>query len=374
MNRNILTEMEEIFRRLIENVNDDNKHRIVDIKRHIEADDGLDEPVSHFVRRALKANFKNNFQFISMYEFEENRYLLFDKKYQDIIEKKSFHSEEENSVIFQGAGMLAIASGILPIKDGITSYEIIDKCLGIDSDEDIDEKGKKNISFLFSRIRYFFRDYCVVCDNASKANYEEDLIRLICFMQIDQCSIDDKSKKNLNDLLSLESSRSIAGNILNSILSPLEEYGFLQIYQCFEYLFILNNIFILKNEHDNVDYKVLVDIVLDHKFKLSEKENLTLVLRNNTSKEMLQDLFNDFYSTGDENEQINYDLIAENIYKIRCNIAHLRYQQDKLEVNDWKSLLAHLTSVLYSIYEKRDKEIIEINEYKNTWTEISFGK
>ena len=56
---------------------------------------------------------------------------------------------------------------------------------------------------------------------------------------------DEKTKNNLQDLSLLRSSRSIAASILSGFWSPLVEYTFLQLYQCLEYLYRLNNCFLI---------------------------------------------------------------------------------------------------------------------------------
>lgn len=57
------------------------------------------------------------------------------------------------------------------------------------------------------------------------------------------------------------------------------------------------------------------------------------------------------------------------IYKLRCNIAHLRYNQDDISVN-WGKCVEALVEIIYSIYKKCDTEIVSICTNKGAWKPI----
>lgn len=366
MNRNILGEIEKIFDTLKAHVEDSDKERILNVKRHIKAI-GDDTPVCDFVRAALKKDVYYASQFLVLFKFKDHSYLLVDEKFRDGLDEIGFEFEEDDSPIAQGAGMLAMACNALPVRQELVSLELIERCLGVEP-----ETGE-DICFNFNEIRQFFLPYCVALIDNSRfdISFEEDLNRLICYLLVKRCNrFNDSAKEELKKLLLLVSSRSIAGCILNSLQSPLVEYTFLQLYQCLEYLFRLNNCFMLSATYQ-IDLGKSIDIVLAHEFKISESDNLGRVIRENAAEVAIDRFVGIIPGYQDANSD-KYTKTSLYIYKLRCNIAHLRYQQDSMPNVDWEQCLMCLIEILYSIYEKRDRDISKVCEGKNSWTEISF--
>lgn len=212
MSRYILGEMEKIFDVLKAHVDDDDKGRILNIKRHIKpAGDAV--PVCKFVRTALEKEISCASEHFALFKFEENRYLLLDEKFRDGLSEIGFEFEDDDSPITQGAGMLAIASGTLPLRQDLSSLNIIETCLGIGAD------NGENVVFEFAEIRHFFPSYCValVDDSRFELSFEEDLNRLICYLLLEGSDrFNSCTKSKLKKLLLLLSSRSI-GSIPNSV-------------------------------------------------------------------------------------------------------------------------------------------------------------
>lgn len=363
MNRKILEEMEKIFDNLKSHVSDDDKGRILNVTRHI-TPAGDAKPVCEFVKSALEKDMYCSSQYLSLFKYREQRYLLLDEKFREGLSEIGFEFED-NDAIIQGAGMLAIASKLLPFRQEISSLQIIEKCLGVEADD------KDNICFDFSQIKSFFRPYCVVIvdDSRFQLSFTEDLNRLMCYLLIEKSNKFERcTKTQLKNLLLLLSSRSIAGCILNSIQSSLLEYVFLQIYQCIEYLFRLNNSFNIAVMH-GIPLEKSIDIILAHELKISESENLYQVIKDNASDAAI-DNFIQILPTTPSSDSDTYRMVANYIYKLRCNIAHLRYQQDDISNVDWEKCIAASVEVLYSIYQKLDNDIIQVCNSKNTWTVI----
>lgn len=365
MNRYILGEMEKIFDTLKAHVDDDDKGRILNVKRHI-SPAGEAVPVCNFVRTALKKDISCASERLALFEFEENRYLLLDEKLRDTLGEIGYEFEDDDSPITQGAGMLAMASGTLPLRQDLSSLKIIETCLGIGED------NGEDVVFKIAEIRPFFPSYCValVDDSRFELSFEEDLNRLICYLLLEKSNrFNDCNKSELKKLLLLLSSRSIAGCILNSLQSPLVEYVFLQLYQCIEYLFRLNNCFTLSAVH-GIDLSKSIDIVLAHEFKISESDNLYRVIKENAAQATIDNFLKILPGTPEANSD-TYNMVSSYIYRLRCSIAHLRYEQDDISNVDWENCITALIEILCSIYQKCDKDIVEVCKSKRSWTEIS---
>ena len=71
-------------------------------------------------------------------------------------------------------------------------------------------------------------------------------------------------------------------------------------------------------------------------------------------------------------EQIadKYKTVSNHIYRLRCNIAHLRYDQDDFSHIDWKKCTEALIEILLSIYQKRDSDVVQVCTSKGAWKNI----
>ena len=175
----------------------------------------------------------------------------------------------------------------------------------------------------------------------------------------------------LANLLLFLSSRSISASIINSIEGQIQEYTFLQLYQCLEYLFILNNGFEISKKH-HIPKKVSVDIVSKNNLKISEEASLIHLFRDNIETDKMQ-LFYDNFSQKSSTPHDTFKWAATYIYRIRCCIAHLRYNQDNtLRDLAWDKLIAITSDIILSAYQKLDTEIIEICMAKNIWTPVMY--
>lgn len=366
MNRNILATMDAIFETLKKNVSDEDEYRIVNIERHIKAQ-GDEALVCEFVKRAKVKLLQCCMEQLCLFEYNEQRYLLASDQHNSTLMEIGFEIETDVT-IKQGAGMLAIANNHLPLREDISSLLIIEHCLGVEPDT----PGGTSVTFDFSLISNLFTPYCIVKldDSRFPLVYEEDLNRLVCYLLTEQTpNLSASAKSRVKSLLLMLSSRTISASILNSIQSPLVEYTFLQFYQCIEYLFKLNNCFSLSEKH-NLCLEKSIDIILAHELKISEVENLYQVLKSNASDSSVDTVINiipqAFEESGDKfRKASNY------IYKLRCNIAHLRYDQDDVSNVDWTSCTEALIEVIFSVYQRRDSDIIQVCTSKGAWNSIN---
>lgn len=353
--------MASIFEELKSNVSDDDLALVVDVQRHIRAE-GDETLVCNFVKSAKESLFSYNDQKGCIFEYKDQLYLLLEEKHYNSIINIGFEPETDETIV-QGSGMLAISAKHLNIREGISSLEIIECCLGVEPDTG------GSIEFQFSELLGLFAPYCVFkIDNGRfPLIYQEDINRLICYVLSSESNslFSIAAKDRIKSLMLLNSSRSVAGSILNGLSSSLIEYSFLQIYQCLEYLFKLNLSFSLTENH-KIPLEKSVDIVLSHEFKIAESENLYSVLRNNVPMAIMESLIDILPVSNSEDSDI-YKRMANYIYKLRCNIAHLRYKQEDLPNVNWSGCIDALLEIVFSIYQHRDIDIIQACECKKTW-------
>ena len=366
MNRNILDTMNSIFETLKTFVSDDDAYRIVNIDRHIRPQ-GDKAPVCDFVKRAKIKSFRCSMEPICLFEYNEQKYLLVPDEHSLLLSEIGFEIESDIAIT-QGAGMLAIANKQLPLREDTSSLLIIEHCLGIESDF----PGETSVVFDFSTIANLFIPYCIVTldDSRFPLVFEEDLNRLVCYLLVEQTpSLEASAKSRIKSLLLMLSSRTISASILNGIQSPLVEYTFLQFYQCIEYLFKLNNCFSISENHD-LPLTKSIDIVLAYELKMSESENLYKVLRNNASETSIDAVISILPQSAEENSD-KFRRASNYIYKLRCSIAHLRYDQDDTSNVNWMKCTEALIEVIFSVYQKCDSNIIQVCTSKTSWKPIS---
>lgn len=364
MSRNVNDTMSRIFDVLIKFVDEDDMSRIVQTTRHIIAD-GDEVPVINFVKYSkIKIAIYNQLTIIS-FDYMDKKYILIQDKYSFEVQRIGLDFEIDSAII-QGAGMIAISENCLALNSGITSLAIINNCLGIKDDND-----EENISFQFSQISQLFEPYCLirVDEDRFQLQFEEDFNRFYGYIITNgNRQIPSNAVIRLASTLLLLSSRSIAASIINCIESRLIEYSFLQLYQCLEYLYIINSSISISLSH-GISQETAIDIVTSYKLKTAEEENLYQVLRTNTPESVVQPLYDEISPTIDESAD-KYRASAAYIYKIRCNIAHLRYNQANiLSTIELGKLIDSMSEIIYYTYQKMDNDIKNICLNKESWTE-----
>lgn len=362
MSRNINATMEAIFRVLKSHVSEDDSYLITPIKRHIKPEGDI-EQVKDFVKLAKIRPISCYLESLFALEFKDQRYILIPEKYTDAVLEIGLNTESDIAII-QGAGMLAISSGKLPLDKNVNSAIIIERCLGIIPET----PDATDLEVDFSEIVKLFIPYCIVQADDSRFPlvYMEDFNRLAGYLLTDSyCTLGQSSKESLKQLLLLQSSRSIAVSLLNGIQNPMIEYTYLQIYQCIEYLFRLNNCFTISETH-HVALSTSMDIVLAHEFRNSESDNLLQILRK-YADEALIEVIVDLTSVPLTEVKDIYQKAASYIYMLRCNVAHLRYKQDDTSSVSWIRCVIALVDVVLSIYQKCDSKIISVCTTQNAW-------
>lgn len=367
MSRNVNETMNRIFNVLKKYVNEADIYRIAQTTRHITAD-GDETPVIDFVKNSRIKIMPYNQMTIIAFDYKNQKYMLIKDKYVLLIQSIGLDIVMDSAII-QGAGMVAISENCLDLNSGITSLTIINNCLGLE-----DENDEKNINFQFSQISQLFEPYCLirVDEDRFQLQYEEDFNRFYGYIiTSENDQIPSNAVNKLSSTLLLLSSRSIAASIVNCIESRLIEYSFLQLYQCLEYLYIINSSISIALSY-SISQETAIDIVTSYKLKTTEEENLYQVLKSNTPEGAIEPLYDEISSTIDENPD-KYKVVAAYIYKIRCNIAHLRYNQDNILLKiEWEKTIDSMAEIIYSTYHKMDNNIKGICINKETWKKFDW--
>lgn len=61
------------------------------------------------------------------------------------------------------------------------------------------------------------------------------------------------------------------------------------------------------------------------------------------------------------------------IYKLRCNVAHLRYKQEHITDVNWTRCIDILLEIATLIFQRRDSEIIQACNSNETWEPLRIG-
>ena len=365
MNRSVILTMNEIFNHLRMFVSEDDTALVKEYQRHIDAA-GNKELTKDIVKRACLLRHEiEEWAPVLGFIYNDSKYIVVLDKYEDLFNSLSLDSiaPSDNIELYQGGGMLAIANKVIPLKNGVGSMEIINSCFGFD-------KGEHDC-FEFEEISALFENYSVfkIDDHVFSLNYVEDFnrleaIALTSLREYNGSVLQSKLKK----FLLLESSRSHAASIVNGLKSNQWEYTYLQFYQCLEYLFAVNNAIELKDKYSISDISPAIDIASDSILKKSEKDSLIGVLSQYTPQPTL-DVF--CKTTFNYEEPNRLEKAADYIYKIRCNLAHLRFKQDALPLKcDKMVMLEELAGIIADTYEALDAQIVSICETKNSWIQL----
>ncbi len=125
----------------------------------------------------------------------------------------------------------------------------------------------------------------------------------------------------------------------------------------------------ISKDHD-LSLEKSIDIVLAHELKISESENLYQVFKNNASETSMDSMIS-IISSSAEDTKDKYKKVSTYIYKLRCNVAHLRYDQDDMSNIDWDKCVQALIEIIFSLYQKCDSDIIQICTSKSSWKPLS---
>lgn len=376
MGRNVNSVKDGVFERLKQHVAEEDKQRITDTTRHICVDEDNKSLVVDFVKKCrIKTRVFRQMTMIG-FEYAEQKYLMLQGPFTSTVPEyssgksipqiaKEFDLDSEvDDAILQGACMLAICNGCLAVRSELKSLDIIERCLGL-----VDDDDPYNTSFPFSTIAELFEAYTLIMvdDNRFLLQFEEDIDRLYAMFALEKSTrLPVAAKNKLLETLQLLSSRSIAASIINFIESDHPEYSFLQLYQCLEYLYsITKSLEIAESFH--IPSETSIGIVADH-VKSREMDCLLHLLSIDDMEDIIQPLYDDLVTPISNETKDMAAVVAKHIYKARCNIAHLRYnQEDSLQSVEIKKLIDIVSNVIYFVYAKLENDIVHICSKNNVW-------
>ena len=363
MNRSVNKTMDEIFLYLQLFISEADSSLVKNFQRHIKPSGDETLTIDIVKRAILIKQDKESGAPILGFIYNDNKYIIVLSECENLFNSLSFTQilVEDNIELNEAAGMLAISNKILALKKGVDSIDIVNGCFGFDEDE-------KNC-FNFEEIRDFFQPYVVfrVDNSIFSFDFIEDFNRLEALILLSKGEYNSLIlQNNLKEFLLLESSRSLASSIINCLTSNQWEYTYLQLYHCLEYLFAVNNAIELKNKYCMSDISPAIDIASDSILKKSEKDSLIGVFNQHTPELTLRIFCKATLNYEDSNLA---EKAADHVYKIRCNLAHLRFKQDALQLFcDEIVMLEEISGLIKDTYEKLDTQIVSICVSKHAWT------
>ena len=357
MSRNVMSTMIRILDVLKDYVSDEHKHRIKIEKCNIKANLDDETPAIEFVAKTKCFVKVLQNSFFNVFEYNGCLYIMAPSKSEALLTRLGLNPIDD-IVIYQGIGMIAISKKALPIRKGIQSLDLIERILG-DKIEEI----------FFSEITELFEPYSIFEIQADRfaIEYEEDVDRLCALMALDESAISTSSKVCLENLLLLQSSRGLSVALSNAINSFNWDYSYLQLYHCLEYLFIIRNAMLLSEEY-KIEDDAAIDIASSGKLRALENESLLAVLA--LAPELPIESFYDtlIFGKGEYESEDRKSAVSKYIYKLRCCIAHLRFEQENFDLNDTQDkVFDKLVEIIYGIYSQNDAEISKACNSKSPW-------
>lgn len=368
MSRNMKDTTNDIFNALINYVemSKENVDRIKQVERWLLLPEALDKSIFQFVTKT-KDEIINGFneKFIRIFD-DNNTYIVATKNYDSVFKEIGLH-EVENLTVIYGCGIIAIANGIVGVKRELSTLEIIDYCLGIE------EESQTPVKFEVEQIFELFETYSVyeIDNGVFQLNYQEDFYRIQALHEMEQYEgiLNLDTIGILNELVQMPSSRSIVESVIVALKSKVLIHSYLEIYQCLEYLFIVRRA-VLQADKYSFDLKTLVDYIIQENIRVPERQDITDIIRDNISDEELS-AFLDVKEDGTIERKTKIDKVAEIIYRVRCNIAHLKYGQETIaEMADMQKMIEKVSKIVLLVYSKRDGEITNLCMSTGAWRRL----
>lgn len=362
MARHVNNYVQRVFTILEEEVKEDtNRNRIIKIDRTV----FLPEKIYKFIEKMKWVKLPNVGRIV-IANYEDKWYIcnLNNKKYLcDLVTEAKIWCENALTI-----GL--IASGKSSIATNIKEINIVDSVLGVKEEE-----------YQVETLKELFAPQTIYSlGEGFKIFYQEDLIRLICLLEIDEKEyLTNKTREYLRELLFLESSRSVAELIVNICRTHDTKLIFLQLYRMMEYLFMVHKS-IEMSEKYNIDKKVIIKMLCDdNAFWQKEEQHVVELISDYADSDKKDEYIkylqeNNFIGDTVKKENEN-EKLANYVYKRRCQIAHFKYMQE--EIKD-ESVLdksnERLADLVCSMYRKLDNDIVTVNKHFKTWSDICYEK
>lgn len=368
MSRNMKDTANDIFDALINYVemSEENVDRIKQVERWLEFPKALDESIFQFVTKTKDEIIDVfNEKFIRISD-DNNIYIVATENYDSVFREIGLR-EVENVAITYGCGIVAIVNEIISVKRELSSLEIIDYCLGIE------EECNKPVKFRVEEIFELFEAYCVyeIDNGVFQLNYQEDFYRIQALHEMEHYVgiLNSDTIGILSELVQIPSSRSIVESVIVALKSKVLAHSYLEIYQCLEYLFIVRRA-VVQSDKYSFDLKTFVDYLIKENIRVPERQDITDIIRDNISDEELS-IFLGIEEDDTLERKSKVDKVAEIIYRVRCNIAHLKYGQETIsEMADMQKMIEKISKIVLLVYSKRDEEITNLCTSTGAWRKL----
>lgn len=371
---NIIKVVSSLFEKLETKVDLDseNAYRVVECNRRIE-EDQYSDLVEKTIRRAKCKIF--DVGILDKYfivEYNSNKYLVIGEHFkEERLSSLGIGMVDDNATKI-ACGMLAIYHNYIGIKEKFSCLDIIDQCLGIEPEEG------EIIFFNINNILYLYEEYAVLDLNSSAINleYREDYNRINAYLMVDDYlgKLSENTCEYIKDLLLLDSSRSVAIPIIEALQSHFINHTYLGIYQCLEYLFIVNRALKYSSKY-SFELTNTVQMIIEEGIRMAERMDIKEVISKASFERAIKPFYDklilDSSNLGDEiidEKESIIQKVSEMVYKVRCNIAHLKYRQENLSVMDnMKQLVENLIQITYSVYNEMNSQIIDLCSNTMSW-------
>ncbi|RHW40376.1 hypothetical protein D1B31_12575 [Neobacillus notoginsengisoli] len=422
MARNIIETIINIFGQLESLINDEEKVRIIPAEKRIIAPSNHDYinknmkvlKNSNVINKVL-LNYNTNIFGLS---FDNRSYVLIPgtSQLEDGFSPGFILKATDIEQFADGFKLIAMSEKLVAIKSEIDlSLLLVDKIFGLQPNDN------KEVIYDINEIVPFYADFEVweIDQKIFDINNENDLFRIYILWRIsNEKETENRHKFSLNFLFNtLEqyvkltqnpNSKHIAKVLFRAVSSTSWEHCYLELYRCIEKLYTIYHIDYLQgqlkmdtnniaNSLENIGFKsrevndvtklfkkISTNQYLFKKLKeevfniksSSEKISLSqetlnnlkdLVENNTTANESeISFLFNklkkEFTRSSEDNLIEISEKMAEKLYTIRCNIAHLSYKHNHVDYDDeqWNNIIFIILNIieeLYDIYGKRLEEL-----------------
>lgn len=364
MSRNVHKEEKKLLHILEQNVPEERIAQISKVKRKI----FLSEVTYSVIERAqfFISDTINEFCLVLM-EYEQKNYICMREK---LFTEGALQIEDEmqdDEVLF-GIGILLANNDVIHIKTTVSEYQIYDEFFAFD--EEVEYKCGEILNIFDSYIVYeiFEEDFIL--------KYREDVNRLLCALLIKSSFF--KHGKDFADIafdiFVLESSICIVPMFDTILQTQKSDIVFLQLYRCFEYLYIIQRAWDISEKYD-IEIKNALEMLNNENIRYPEASSIKNLISSYCSKDIIDEYCNylEAYTVVSIDKDGNkVKKVAEYIYNSRCKIAHYKYGQIKLDDEDtlYESNII-LCKMVKEVYQKIDENIVELNEKLKSWEELS---
>lgn len=274
---------------------------------------------------------------------------------------------KDDDVLF-GMGILLANNDVIHIKTTISGYQIYDEFFAFD--EEVEYECREVLEIFDSYLVYEISEEDFIL------KYKEDVNRLLCALLIKSRFFKHgKDFANIAfNLFVLESSRCIIPMFDTILQTQKNDIVFLQLYRCFEYLYIIQRAWDISEKY-NIEIRNALDMLNNENIRYPEASSIKDLILLYCSK----DIIDEYCEYLERNTAISIDKdenkmkkVAEYIYNTRCKIAHYKYGQVELDDEDTlneSSII--LCKMVKEVYQRIDGEIVELNENLGSWEELS---